>query len=96
MIRGSLELVCATPLGDETIILVLTRLLVTLQLDDSESRRRDTSNGAGSPWLAHEREPDQLGIERKEPPPAFGGLLVELVAARSTLTDEHLAAHVGR
>ena len=30
-------------------------------------RRRDASDGAGSPWLALVREPDQLGVERKDP-----------------------------
>src|SRR5215208_3607614 len=66
-------------------------------------RRRDASDGAGSPWLVLVREPDQLGVERKDPQPAFGGQLVELaepnrhVAADDDRTpagfdDDHLHA----
>src|SRR5918997_6970213 len=71
-------------------------------------RRSDASDGAGGPWLVLVREPDQLGVERKDPQPAFGGRLVELavpnrhVAAdddrtAAGLDDDHLhAARVAR
>ncbi len=66
-------------------------------------RRRDASDGAGSPRLVLVREPDQLGVERAHPQPAFGGRLVELavphrhVAADDDRTpagldDDHLHA----
>src|SRR3954449_7753481 len=40
--------------------------------------RRDASDGGGPPWLALVRKPDELGVERKDPLPAFGGRLVRL------------------
>ena len=40
--------------------------------------RRDASDDGGSPWLVHVCEPDELGVERKDPLSAFGGRLVEL------------------
>ena len=61
-----------------------------------------------SPRLVLVREPDELGLERKDPLPAFGGRLVELaephrhVAADDDRTpagldDDHLrAARVAR
>src|SRR5690606_38675833 len=33
---------------------------------------------SGTPWLVLMRQPHQLGIERKDPLPAFGGRLIEL------------------
>src|SRR5262247_4386309 len=67
------------------------------------ARRRDASDGAGSPWLVLVREPDQLGVERAYPQLAFGVRLVELaepnrhVAAdddrtSARLDDDHLHA----
>src|SRR5918997_2268695 len=66
-------------------------------------RRRDVSDGAGSPWLVLVREPDHLGIERTHAQLAFGLRLVELpephrhVAADDdrtppSLDDDHLHA----
>jgi hypothetical protein len=66
-------------------------------------RRRNASDGAGSPWLVLVREPDQLGVERTDPQLAFGVRLVELaepnrhVAADddrtpASLDDDHLRA----
>src|ERR687890_1448667 len=49
-------------------------------------RRRDASDGAGSPWLVLVREPDQLGVERTHPQLAFGVRLVELAEP-----DRHVA-----
>src|SRR5581483_8155271 len=77
-------------------------------LRTGRTRRRDASNGAGSPWLVLVREPDQLGVERTHPQLAFGVRLVELaepdrhVAADddrtpASLDDDHLrAARVAR
>src|SRR5688572_27166192 len=56
-----------------------------------------------SPRLVLVREPDQLGVERKDPLPAFGGRLVELAEphrhvaadddrAPASLDDDHLHA----
>ena len=45
---------------------------------------RDASDGAGSPWLVLVREPDQLGVERKDPLAAFGWRLVELAVPTAT------------
>src|SRR5688572_26314988 len=66
-------------------------------------RRRDASDGGGSPWLALVGEPDELGVERKDPLPPFGGRLVELAEphrhvaadddrAPASLDDDHLHA----
>src|SRR5688500_6355396 len=67
------------------------------------ARRRDASDGAGSPGLARVGEPDGLGVERKDPLPAFGGRLAELAEpprhiaaddarAPASLDDDHLHA----
>lgn len=55
-------------------------------------RRRDASDGAGSPWLVLVCEPDQcrtdqLGVERTYPQLAFGVRLVELAEP-----NRHVAA----
>src|ERR687888_73534 len=71
--------------------------------DHINLRRRDASDGAGSPWLVLVREPDQLGVERTHPQLAFGVRLVELAGPNrpgapddertpASLADDHLHA----
>src|SRR5664280_1790384 len=60
-------------------------------------RRRDASDGAGSPWLVLVREPDQLGVERTYPQLAFGLRLVEFACLlyTSDAADEEDSVDLG-